>query len=39
VKSYLVNEAALSPDRAAIAKSSLDAEANRYSGVELEIDI
>jgi len=39
VKSYLVNEAGLNPDRAAIAKPSLDAETNRYSGVELEIEI
>jgi hypothetical protein len=39
VKSYLANDAGLSPDRAAIAKPTLKAEANRYSGVELEIDI
>ncbi len=39
VKSYLVNEAGLNPDRAAISKSDLDGEANRYSGVELEIEI
>jgi hypothetical protein len=29
----------MDPDRAAIAKPSLDAKTNRYSGVELEIDI
>jgi hypothetical protein len=39
VKTYLVTEAGLDPDRAAIAKSNLDADRNRYSGVELEIDI
>ena len=39
VKAYLVNEAGLNPDRAAIAKPNLDAKRNRYSGVELEIDI
>ena len=39
VKTYLVNEAGLSPERAAIAKSSLSAKTNLYSGVELEIDL
>ena len=39
VKTYLVNEAGLNADRAAIAKSSLDAKVNLYSGAELEIDI
>ena len=39
VKSYLVNEAGLDPDRAAISKPDLDAKANLYSGAELDIDI
>lgn len=39
VKSYLVNEAGLSPDRAAIEPPNLKDRANLYSGVELEIDI
>jgi hypothetical protein len=39
VKTYLVNDAGLSPERAAISKSNLDPEKNLYSGVELEIDL
>lgn len=39
VKTYLVNDAGLSPERAAISKSTLDPEKNLYSGVELEIDL
>ncbi len=39
VKTYLVNEAGLDPDRAAIAKPNLDKQSNLYSGVELQIDI
>jgi outer membrane protein OmpA-like peptidoglycan-associated protein len=39
VKSYLVNEAGLDPDRAAISKPDLDAAENLYSGAELEIEI
>ena len=39
VKTYLVNDAGLDADRAAINKPSLAPKANRYSGVELEIDI
>ena len=39
VKTYLVNDAGLGPDRAAISKGNLDPENNRYSGVELEIDL
>ncbi len=39
VKTYLVTEAGLDPDRAAITKPDLAAKANLYSGAELEIDI
>lgn len=39
VKTYLVNEAGLSPERAAISKSNLDGKTNLYSGVALEIDL
>ena len=38
VKTYLVTDAGLSPERAAIAKPKLDAKVNLYSGAELEID-
>jgi uncharacterized protein involved in outer membrane biogenesis len=38
VKSYLVNEAGLSPERAVIGKPNLEARTNLYSGAELEID-
>jgi len=39
VKTYLVNEAGLAPDRAVISKSNLDTKANLYSGAELEVEI
>ncbi len=39
VKTYLLNEAGLDPDRATIAKSSVEAADNLYSGAELEIEI
>lgn len=39
VKAYLVTEMGMDADRATIAKSSLDAADNLYSGAELEIDI
>ena len=39
VKTYLVNEAGLAPDRATIAKPSTEPKTNRYSGVELQIDV
>lgn len=39
IKTYLVNEAGLNPERAAISKPDLNAKSNRYSGAELEIDI
>jgi hypothetical protein len=39
VKSYLVNEAGLSPDRAIIASPDIESGANLYSGVALDINI
>jgi hypothetical protein len=39
VKTYMVNEAGLNPERAAIAKGDLDPKTNLYSGAELEIDL
>jgi uncharacterized protein involved in outer membrane biogenesis len=39
VKTYLVNDAGLSPERATISKSDLDPKTNLYSGVELQIDL
>jgi hypothetical protein len=39
VKTYLVNESGMSPERAAISKGDLDPEKNLYSGVELEVDL
>tara|TARA_R110001599_G_scaffold353870_1_gene601354 strand:+ start:144747 stop:147566 length:2820 start_codon:yes stop_codon:yes gene_type:complete len=39
VKTYLVNDAGLSPERAAISKSDLNAKTNLYSGVELAVDL
>ncbi|MEM1153152.1 MAG: DUF748 domain-containing protein [Pseudomonadota bacterium] len=39
VKTYLVNEAGLAPERAVIAQADLAPEDNQYSGVELAIDI
>jgi len=38
VKTFLVNEAKLSPDRAAIEQSALDDEGHKFSGVELSLD-
>ena len=38
VKTFLVNEAKLSPDRAAIEQAALDDEGHKFSGVELGID-
>ena len=37
VKRYLINAAALAPERAVVGKSTLDEEANEFSGVELSI--
>ena len=39
VKAYLVTEMGMDADRATIAKSSMGAADNLYSGAELEIDI
>jgi hypothetical protein len=38
VKSYLVNEAGLAPDRAVVGQSSLNEDANRFGSVELGIE-
>ena len=38
VKTYLVNEAGLSADRAVVEQSDLNDEANSFSGVELTVD-
>ena len=38
VKTYLVNESGMAASRAVIAKVSMDAKANDFSGVELGIE-
>ncbi|MEM8561646.1 MAG: DUF748 domain-containing protein [Pseudomonadota bacterium] len=39
VKTFLVNQAGLAPERAVIAQADLAPEDNKYSGVELAIDL
>jgi len=39
VKTFLVNQAQLGPERAAIEQNHLEDEGNRFSGVELGVDI
>ena len=38
VKRYLLNEAALAPERAVVGKANLEDEDNSFSGVEMGIE-